>query len=163
MLFFCCQQFYLINQSDQLTSYYWYSYINREERATSGPGWNLRRYTGFNLKSTRPPSMWSHSNIEKEKTRIFLWETLAGSVGIEFGTHYWQGSQALYQCATFPSLFSIFSFFWYIATHFLQWPANLLHFSITTLSFHWPTPFLAPISCLGSIDAYKYIDSAFFF
>ena len=36
------------------------------------PARNCRRYTGFNLNSTRPPLTGSPSHVKKGETRIFL-------------------------------------------------------------------------------------------
>ena len=40
-----------------------------EERAARGPERNKRRYTGFNLNSTKPPLMWSPRHISEVRNR----------------------------------------------------------------------------------------------
>ena len=64
-----------------------------EERAARGPAWNLRRYTGLNLNSTRPPLTWSPSHIEKGETMLFLWKPYTETAGFEPGTHAWLARQ----------------------------------------------------------------------
>ena len=60
-----------------------------EEQAARGPARNYRRYTGLNPNSTRLPSTWSPSHMEKGETGIFLWKPHTGSVGLEPRMHAW--------------------------------------------------------------------------
>ena len=55
---------------------------------------NLRRYTGFQPNSTRPPLTRSPGHIEKGDTRIFLWKPNSGSAGLQRGTHSWPARQS---------------------------------------------------------------------
>ena len=66
-------------------------------------------HTGFNLNSTGLPSAWLPSHIEKGDTRLFLWQTHAGSPGSNTGRmHDWPGSQTRYQSAMSPSFWRVY-------------------------------------------------------
>ena len=66
-------------------------------------------HTGFNLNSTGLPLAWLPSHIEKGDTRLFLWQTHAGSPGSNTGRmHDWRGSQTRYQSAMSPSFWRVY-------------------------------------------------------